>query len=289
MNLMSEGWKVPVLTYMSMIHGLKEEYSPHNFNVEAGMVVFRTKRERRLLEDVISWANDSVLPEREPVAGEPRKKKAKSDSKNGPSIGQLILQHPSVIVNLRDKNGEYLQGLCPSCAEIGKDSDENHFWIHESSGGYGCVADCMEGGDLTRALVKRLSDAGLLQNDTSQEPSEAELLAVRPIGKDPMSKAAAKRSVASYTTQAKRVHQHIQSSADGVTDEEGQDQLGIPGNSYRPARVALVDLGYVEKSGKTRKTHSGSSANVWISTISPEQAELEDEIRKEQIDQGASS
>ena len=68
---MSEGWKVPVLTYMSMIHGLKEEYSPHNFNVEAGMVVFRTKRERRLLEDVISWANDSVLPEREPVAGEP--------------------------------------------------------------------------------------------------------------------------------------------------------------------------------------------------------------------------
>lgn len=286
---MSEGWKVPVLTYKTMIHGLKEEYSPHRFNVKAGMVVFRTKRERRLLEDVISWANDSVLPEREPVAGEPRKKKAKSDSKNGPSIGQLILQHPSIIVNLRDKSGEYLQGLCPSCAEIGKDSDENHFWIHESSGGYGCVADCMEGGDLTRALVKRLSDAGLLQNDTSQEPSEAELLAVRPIGKDPMSKAAAKRSVASYFTQAKRVHQHIHSSADGVTDEEGQDQLGIPGNSYRPARVALVDLGYVEKSGKTRKTHSGSSANVWISTMSPEQAELEDEIRKEQIDQGASS
>ena len=168
---MSEGWKVPVLTYKTMIHGLKEEYSPHRFNVKAGMVVFRTKRERRLLEDVISWANDSVLPEREPVAGEPRKKKAKSDSKNGPSIGQLILQHPSIIVNLRDKSGEYLQGLCPSCAEIGKDSDENHFWIHESSGGYGCVADCMEGGDLTRALVKRLSDAGLLQNDTSQEPS----------------------------------------------------------------------------------------------------------------------
>lgn len=277
------------MTYMSMIHGLKEEYSPHNFNVEAGVVVFRTKRERRLLEDVISWANDGVLPEREPVAGEPRKKRPKNESKDGPSIGQLILQHPSIIVNLRDKNGEYLQGLCPSCAEVGKDSDENHFWIHESSGGYGCVADCMEGGDLTRALVKRLSDAGLLQNDTSQEPSDAELLAVRPIGKDPMSKEAAKRSVATYTTQAKRIHQHIQSSADGVTDEEGQDQLGIPGNSYRPARGALVDLGFVEKSGKTRKTHSGSSANVWVSTMSPEQAELEDEIRKEEIDQGASS
>lgn len=286
---MSEGWKVPVLTYMSMIHGLKEEYSPHNFNVEAGMVVFRTKRERRLLEDVISWANDSVLPEREPVAGEPRKKKAKSDSKNGPSIGQLILQHPSVIVNLRDKNGEYLQGLCPSCAEIGKDSDENHFWIHESSGGYGCVADCMEGGDLTRALVKRLSDAGLLQNDTPQEPSEAELLAVRPIGKDPMSKEAAETSVVTYTSKAKRVLKHIHLSIDGVTDEEGQDQLDIPGNSYRPARVALVRLGFVKKSGKTRKTHSGSNANVWISTMSPEQAELEYEVRKETIEKEAQS
>lgn len=286
---MSEGWKVPVMTYKSMIHGLKEEYSPHRFNVEAGFVIFRTKRERRLLEDVISWANDSVLPEREPVAGEPRKKKSKSESKDGPSIGQLILQHPSIIVNLRDKNGEYLQGLCPSCAEVGKDSDENHFWIHESSGGYGCVADCMEGGDLTRALVKRLSDAGLLQNDTSQEPSDAELLAVRAVGKDPMSKEAAETSVATYTTQAKRVLKHIHSSSDGVTDEEGQDQLDIPGNSYRPARVALVRLGFVEKSGKTRKTHSGSSANVWVSTMSPEQAELEYEIRKEEIDQGASS
>lgn len=286
---MSEGWKVPVFTYMSMIHGLKEEYSPHRFNVEGKFFIFKTKRERRLLEDVISWANDGVLPEREPVAGEPRKKKTKNESKDGPSIGQLILQHPSVIINLRDKNTEYLQGLCPSCAEVGKDSDENHFWIHESSGGYGCVADCMEGGDLTRALVKRLSDAGLLQNDTSQGPSDAELLAARPVGKDPMSKEAAENSVVSFTTQSKRVLEHIHSSANGVTDEEGQDQLGIAGNSYRPARVTLVSLGFVEKSGKTRKTHSGSSANVWVSTMSPEQAELEYEIRKEEIDQGASS
>ena len=44
------------------------------------MVIFRTKRERKLLEDVISWANDKVIPEREPVAGEPRKKKEKATS-----------------------------------------------------------------------------------------------------------------------------------------------------------------------------------------------------------------
>ena len=104
-----------------------------------------------------------------------------------------------------------------------------------------------------------------------------------------MSKEAAETSVVTYTTQAKRVLKHIHSSSDGVTDEEGQDQLDIPGNSYRPARVALVRLGFVEKSGKTRKTHSGSSANVWVSTMSPEQAELEYEIRKEEIHQGASS
>ena len=139
------------------------------------MVIFRTKRERKLLEDVISWANDKIIPEREPTAGEPRKKKVKESSgTEGPSIGQLILQHPTIITNLRSKNADYLQGLCPSCATIGKDSDENHFWIHEQSGGYGCVADCMQGGDLTRILVKHLSDAGVLQSDTSQKEQKVE-------------------------------------------------------------------------------------------------------------------
>ncbi|MDB2565303.1 hypothetical protein N9X64_00135 [bacterium] len=173
---MSDSWKVPWSEYLVMITGIKDEvYSPHCFNLEAGMVVFRTKRERKLLEDVISWANDKVIPEREPTAGEPRKKKATVSKENeGPSIGQLILQHPTIITNLRSKNADYLQGLCPSCAAIGKDSDENHFWIHEESGGYGCVADCMTDGDLTRILVKTLSDAGVLQSDTPQKEQESE-------------------------------------------------------------------------------------------------------------------
>ena len=173
---MSDSWKVPWSDYLAMITGIKDEvYSPHCFNLEAGMVVFRTKRERKLLEDVISWANDKVIPEREPTAGEPRKKKAKVSKENeGPSIGQLILQHPTIIANLRNKNADYLQGLCPSCATIGKDSDENHFWIHEESGGYGCVADCMTDGDLTRILVKMLSDAGVFQSDTPQSEPKAD-------------------------------------------------------------------------------------------------------------------
>jgi len=158
-----------------MISGLSDScYAPHSFNMEDGMVIFRTKRERRLLEDVISWANDKVLPERDPVAGEPRKKKVKATAgRDGPSIGQLILQHQAVITNLRTKNADYLQGLCPLCAEVGKDSDENHFFIHESSGGYGCVSDC-ETSELTRSLVKVLSNAGILQNDTSQKEEEVE-------------------------------------------------------------------------------------------------------------------
>ena len=172
---MTECWKVPWADYLCMISGLSDScYSPHSFNMEDGMVIFRTKRERRLLEDVISWANDKVLPEREPVAGEPRKKKSKAAAeREGPSIGQLILQHPTTITNLRTKNADYLQGLCPLCAEVGKDSDENHFFIHESSGGYGCVADC-ETSELTRSLVKILSNAGILQTDTSQNEGEVE-------------------------------------------------------------------------------------------------------------------
>ena len=172
---MTECWKVPWADYLCMISGLSDScYSPHSFNMEDGMVIFRTKRERRLLEDVISWANDKVLPEREPVAGEPRKKKSKATAeREGPSIGQLILRHPTTITNLRTKNADYLQGLCPLCAEVGKDSDENHFFIHESSGGYGCVADC-ETSELTRSLVKILSNAGILQTDTSQKEGEVE-------------------------------------------------------------------------------------------------------------------
>ena len=172
---MSECWKVPWADYLCMISGLSDScYSPQSFNIENGMVIFRTKRERKLLEDVISWANDKVVPEREPTAGEPRKKKAKvKESRDGPSIGQLILQNPAAITNLRTKNADYLQGLCPLCASIGKDSDENHFYIHEESGGYGCVADC-ETSELTRSLVKTLSDAGVLQSDTPQSEPKAD-------------------------------------------------------------------------------------------------------------------
>lgn len=291
---------MPIIEYLRMVQGRSEaEYSLHSFNTSDGMVMFRTKRERKLLEDVIAWANDKVVPDRDPTSGEPRKPKAAEQSDEGPSIGSVLLQNLHLLTNVRPKTGPWLQALCPSCASIGKDSDENHFYIHEESGGYGCVADCGEGPDLTRALAKLLGEAGLSVTDTRQTekevektpssnritlspPSDAELLQARPIGKDPMSKKAAEDSVVTFTTRSKQVLTHIHSTIGGVTDEEGQDTLDIPGNSYRPARVTLVKLGFVEKSGRTRKTHTGSSASVWVSTMDLDQAELEYEIRKEE-------
>ena len=54
----------------------------------------------------------------------------------------------------------------------------------------------------------------------------------------------------------------------GVTDEEGQENTGIDGNSYRPMRVTLYRHGYIEDSGLTRKTKSGRNAVAWRVTLS---------------------
>jgi hypothetical protein len=52
----------------------------------------------------------------------------------------------------------------------------------------------------------------------------------------------------------------------GLTDEEGQDMLGIEGNSYRPCRVTLFDKGFVQDSGMRRKTKANKNAVVWMIT-----------------------
>lgn len=52
----------------------------------------------------------------------------------------------------------------------------------------------------------------------------------------------------------------------GLTDEEGQDMLGIEGNSYRPCRVNLFNNGFLQDSGMRRKTKSNKNAVVWMIT-----------------------
>lgn len=48
-----------------------------------------------------------------------------------------------------------------------------------------------------------------------------------------------------------------------ATDEEIGRILNLEGNTCRPRRVELVDLGLVEDSGQRRKTASGRNAVVW--------------------------
>lgn len=52
-------------------------------------------------------------------------------------------------------------------------------------------------------------------------------------------------------------------SFDGATDEEMQIALKMPGNTQRPRRIKLVELGLVVDSGSTRQTQSGRAAVVW--------------------------
>ncbi len=67
--------------------------------------------------------------------------------------------------------------------------------------------------------------------------------------------------------QQEQVFQAIaQSGANGMTDQEVEDSLGIAGNSVRPRRMALWKAGRVKDSGNLRLTKSGRSAVVWIVT-----------------------
>jgi len=54
--------------------------------------------------------------------------------------------------------------------------------------------------------------------------------------------------------------------ADGLTDEEGAERVGINGNTYRPRRRELEQQHRIRNTGKTRKTASGRNAAVWVVT-----------------------
>ena len=60
-----------------------------------------------------------------------------------------------------------------------------------------------------------------------------------------------------------KVFAYLQLCDDGSTDEEMQAALGMPGNTQRPRRVRLVEIGKIVDSGVTRKTQSGRAAVVW--------------------------
>ena len=81
------------------------------------------------------------------------------------------------------------------------------------------------------------------------------------------SRIAAKLAKTFAGSQQEKVFQAIeQAGAIGMTDQEIETTLGIAGNSVRPRRRKLVELGRVKESGNLRLTSSNSPAVVWVAT-----------------------
>lgn len=79
------------------------------------------------------------------------------------------------------------------------------------------------------------------------------------------SEVAAKRITGHARTQHARILALIhERGAEGLTDDEGEAQLGIKPQSYTPRRGELVKIGLVVDSGKRRNTDSKRPAAVWV-------------------------
>jgi hypothetical protein len=66
------------------------------------------------------------------------------------------------------------------------------------------------------------------------------------------------------TQAAKILELIIRSGAHGVTDDEGEAELGIRVQSYTARRNGLAKIGLIRDSGGTRLTPAGRAAIVWI-------------------------
>ena len=141
---------------------------------------------------------------------------------------------------------------------IEMDADETRAWIRMNTA---------QRSNLVQSLM------GRLLGRTQHVPNLAN---IQPIGQDIASQEAAEAAKPTYGQSCRRVLTAMHQAGEfGITDEEGQDLLSMNGNSYRPARVGLVKLGYASKSGDFRLTRSGRRANVWMALIDPSQVELE--------------
>jgi len=79
------------------------------------------------------------------------------------------------------------------------------------------------------------------------------------------SEVAAKMLAARTPNQRARIYRAISASgAHGLTDDEGETQLGIFAASYSPRRGELVKLGLIRDTGNRRLTQRGCPAAVWV-------------------------
>ena len=105
-----------------------------------------------------------------------------------------------------------------------------------------------------------MTSQSLFADDDSDKPPPK-----TPHNGTPTSRIAAKLAKTFAATQQETVFAFIEQSGDhGATDQEIEHGLGIAGNSVRPRRRKLVELGRVKESGNLRLTSSNSPAVVWI-------------------------
>lgn len=84
------------------------------------------------------------------------------------------------------------------------------------------------------------------------------------------SKLAARSMRSHAAAQQHRVLECLRQAGDaGLTDEEIQAALDLSGNSERPRRAKLVELGLVENAGVMRLTKSSHPATVWRAVEQP--------------------
>jgi hypothetical protein len=67
-------------------------------------------------------------------------------------------------------------------------------------------------------------------------------------------------------TGRRRVLDLIARSEDGLTDQQMQDLLQMDPSTQRPRRGELEEDGWIENSGRIRRTRSGSKAVIWVLT-----------------------
>lgn len=152
-------FKVPWEEFLRMSAGL-DVHRLHTLDVSAGEVHVTS---RLAMEDLCSWANDGVLPERALRNGEvrPKKEKPKGD---GSAVKEALMKNLSIIENLVD-DGDFYRGRCPSCAEGGRDRSGVDFWLKKETLAFGCHNSC-ESAELFASVAKKL---GIEKSDTSQE------------------------------------------------------------------------------------------------------------------------
>lgn len=158
------GWKIDWKEFLGMSEGLKE-YPLHTFEVAHGNVLVKKER---IKDDLLSWANDGVLPERALQNGEVRQKKQKKTEGDWGALRQLLLQNTDKLENPHE-DGDYIRARCPSCAEAGRDRSGVDFWIVRETGAFGCLNTC-ESTEVAKVVMQLLD----YSTDTSQNEEVVE-------------------------------------------------------------------------------------------------------------------